>query len=114
MINALTGAIGEAASRDLAAYIDYQDQLPTMASIVADPRNALLPTSVGAYAVMIFSAVSSITAETLTPFMTYLERAPVEWQSTFCITLTKNKAKQRLAYSNAKFGEWMVRNEDVL
>jgi hypothetical protein len=114
MINALTGALGESASRDLAAFIDYKDQLPTMASIVADPRNAQLPTSVGAYAVMVFSAVTSITAETLTPFMTYLERAPVEWQSTFCITLTKNKTKQRLAYSNAKFGEWMIRNEDVL
>ena len=114
LINALTGAIGESASRDMQAFIDYQDQLPSMASILADPRNAQLPTSVGACAVMVFSAVAGITAETLTPFMTYLERMDLEWQSTFCITLTKNQQKQRIAYSNAAFGDWMVRNEDVL
>jgi energy-coupling factor transporter ATP-binding protein EcfA2 len=44
LIAAMTGAFGEAASRDMQAYVEYQDQLPTWESIVKNPKTADVPT----------------------------------------------------------------------
>jgi len=114
LIAALTGAVGEAASRDLQAYVAYQDQLPTWESIVKTPQTAEVPTSAGACAVLVFGAIAKITKDTMTPFMQYIARFEPEWQACFAINVAKTPTKQAVAFSSQAFAAWVSENEDLL
>lgn len=113
-IAALKGAIGEAAARDMEAFIAYQDQLPAWDTIVSNPTNATVPTSAGACAVLVFGAIAKIDRQSMTPFMKYLERFEPEWQAAFAINVAKNPTKQSVAFSCAAFADWVQKNEDLL
>ena len=54
----LTGAIGESAARDLVAFIDLADQLPTIDSIKESPETALVPTSNSAVCMVVYRALA--------------------------------------------------------
>lgn len=114
LIAALTGAIGESASRDLQAYIEYQNQLPTWESIIKNPTTCDVPQSAGACAVLVFGAIAKITKDTMTPCMKYIERFEPEWQACFAINLSKSPSKQAIAFSSVVFADWVARNEDIL
>lgn len=113
-ISALKGAIGEAAARDMEAFIAYQDQLPSWEAITAAPDSATVPTSAGACAVLVFGAIAKIDRQSMTPFMKYLERFDMEWQAAFAINVAKNPTKQSVAFSCAAFAQWIEKNEDLL
>ena len=111
---ALVGCVGEAAARDMSAFIDYQDQLPRWQEVIDDPKNTRLPTSPGACAVMVFGAVSRITRETMDAAMVYVSRLDPTWQATFAVSVAKNPERQSIAFSSKAFAEWMLKNEDLL
>lgn len=113
-ISALKGAVGEAAARDIEAFIAYQDQLPSWDSIIESPASATVPTSAGACAVLVFGAIAKIDRQTMTPFMKYLGRFEPEWQAAFAINVAKNPTKQAVAFSSAAFADWVQQNEDLL
>lgn len=113
-IAALKGCIGEAAARDMQAFIDYQDQLPAWDSIIASPKSATVPTSAGASAVLVFGAIQKVDKQSLTPFMQYMERFDSEWQACFAINLCANASKQPMAFTNQAFADWLEQNEDLL
>lgn len=114
LIAAMTGAFGEAASRDMQAYVEYQDQLPIWESIIKNPKTADVPTSAGACAVLVFGAIAKIAKDTMTPFMHYLERFEPEWQACFAINVAKSPTKQSIAFSSQAFADWVTKNEDLL
>jgi energy-coupling factor transporter ATP-binding protein EcfA2 len=114
MISALKGAIGEAAARDMQAFVDYQDQLPAWDSIINNPTSAVIPTSAGACAVLVFGAIAKVDKACITPFMKYLERFEPEWQACFAINVAKNPTKQAIAFSSPAFAGWVQANEDLL
>jgi hypothetical protein len=114
VIAALSGAIGEATARDLYAYVQYVDELPTRNEIIFNPQSARIPTSPGACAVIVFGSVMTVDKDSLAPVMTYIERLEPEWQAVFAINLAKNKSKQALAFGNKKFAEWLAANQDLL
>lgn len=114
MISALKGAIGEAAARDMQAFIDYQDQLPSWDSIINNPTSAVIPTSAGACAVLVFGAIAKVDKTCITPFMKYLGRFEPEWQACFAINVAKNPTKQQIAFSSPAFADWVQANEDLL
>jgi len=114
LVAAMSGTIGEPASRDLHAYLEYQDQLPTWESIIKSPATCLVPESAGACAVLIFGAVAKVSKDTITPVMKYIERFEPEWQACFAINLSKSQSKQSIAFSSAAFADWVARNEDIL
>jgi len=114
LIVALSGTIGESAARDMQAFIDYKDQLPSWESIVSNPLEAKVPESAGACAVLVFGAIQNVEKETLPAFMTYLKRFEPEWQACFVVNLAKNFAKQTMAFSSADFAAWVRDNEDIL
>ena len=114
VIAALSGTIGEAAARDMQAYLEFSDQLPTWESTIKDPRGALVPESAGACAIVVFGAISKVDKTTITPFMQYLERFAPEWQAAFAINIAKSKSKQQVAFSCKAFSDWVARNEDLL
>jgi len=114
VIAALTGTLGESASRDMSAYIAYMDQLPMWESIVKDPKNAKLPTSAGACSVLVYGAVMKVQKDTIAPFMDYLARFEPEWQAAFAINISKNATKQPIAFGCKAFSNWAAQNEDLL
>jgi len=114
LIAALTGALGEAGARDMQAYVEYQDQLPTWESIIKSPKTADVPTSAGACAVLVFGAIAKIDKQNISPFMEYLDRFDAEWQACFCINIAKNPQKQSVAFSSSAFADWVQKNEDLL
>jgi hypothetical protein len=114
LIAALSGAVGEAASRDLQAYIAYQEQLPIWENITTNPTTCTVPDSAGACAVLVFGALTKIDKNNITSFMKYLERFEPEWQACFAINVAKSPAKQSIAFSSKAFSEWVAMNEDIL
>lgn len=110
----LKGAIGEAAARDMQAYLEFADQLPTWESTIKDPRHASVPTSAGACAIVVFGAITKVDKDTITPFMQYLERFEPEWQAAFAINIAKSATKQKVAFSCKAFSDWVAKNEDLL
>jgi hypothetical protein len=114
MIAALAGTIGESAARDMQAYIEYQDQLPHWDSIIKSPKTAKVPDAPGACAVLVFGAITKITAQSMTPFMDYLDRFSPEWQAVFAINVARNPDRQKIAFSSKAFADWVSKNEDIL
>lgn len=110
---ALIGTIGEQGARDLGAYIAFQNDLPAWKEIIDNPRNARVPESAGASAVLIFGAVQRVEMDTIDNFMAYLNRFDTNWQATFCLTLAKS-AKQPIGFRNAAFKSWLLENQDIL
>jgi hypothetical protein len=114
VIAALTGAIGESGARDMQAYIEFSDQLPTWEATIKDPKNTSIPTSAGACAIVVFGAISKVDKDTFGAFMNYIERFDAEWQAVFAINVTKSQSKQQIAFNNAQFTKWLAKNEDLL
>jgi hypothetical protein len=114
LICAMSGAIGESASRDMQAYIEFSDQLPTWESVIANPKTAQVPDSAGACAIIVFGAISKVDKQTMPKFMDYIERFQPEWQACFAINIAKSTSKQSIAFSSPKFADWVQRNEDLL
>ena len=114
VIAALTGALGESGARDMQAYIEFADQLPTWEATIDNPKTTKVPTSPGACAIVVFGAISRITKDTITPFMEYLERFDAEWQAVFAINIAKAKDKQAIAFSSKSFSNWVAKNQDLL
>ena len=69
VIAALTGAIGESGARDMQAYIEFSDQLPTWEATIKDPKNTKIPTSAGACAIVVFGAIARVENDTIDDFM---------------------------------------------
>jgi hypothetical protein len=114
VIAALTGAIGESAARDMQAYIEFSDQLPTWEATITHPKTTNVPTSPGACAIVVFGAISRVDKATIGPFMEYLSRFDAEWQACFAINIAKTASKQSIAFSCKAFAEWVAKNQDLL
>lgn len=114
VISALTGAIGEAGARDMQAYIEFADQLPTWETIIANPKTTTVPTKPGACAITVFSAISRVEKDNINHFMQYLERFDAEWQAVFAINIAKTNGKQATAFSSKAFADWVAKNQDLL
>jgi len=112
LLAAMAGTIGASAAHDMLAFVRYQDELPTWGEIVNDPKGTTLPTSPGATAVLVFSMVTRVDEDTLTPVMHYIQRLPAEWQATFAIHLF-NSRKQDIAVRNRAFSEFFAANADL-
>ena len=113
-IACLSGAVGEACARDIQAYVEYQDQLPSWESIITTPETARIPEGAGACSVLVFGAIQKIDKENITPFMTYLSRFSPEWQACFVINVGRNIEKQGIAFKSKAFADWVQKNEDLL
>lgn len=113
-IACLTGAVGEACARDMQAYVEYQDQLPSWDSIISNPDTARIPDGAGACSVLVFGAIQRIDKQNMAAFMQYISRFEAEWQACFAINVARNPQKQSVAFSSKAFADWVQQNEDLL
>lgn len=114
VIAALIGAIGESGARDMQAYLEFSDQLPTWEQTIEHPMTTKIPTDPGACAIIVFGAIARITKDSITPFMKYLDRMNAEWQAVFAINIAKSDTKQEIAFSCKAFSDWVAKNQDLL
>ena len=108
---ALEGTIGAPAARDLMAYVEVADSLPTWDEICKDPNNAKVPASPAALCLLAFSAVQRVDRTSISKFFEYLKRTPKELQSVFCLTGMKNDEKKKLFLTSQSFVTWMRENQ---
>lgn len=108
---ALEGTIGAPAARDLMAFVDVADSLPTWESIIKDPQTANVPSSPAALCLLAFSAVNRVDRNTISKFFEYLKRTPKELQSVFCLTGMKNDEKKKTFLTSQSFTDWMRENQ---
>jgi hypothetical protein len=114
LMAALAGTIGLAAAHELEAYVHYQASLPSRDSIINEPKNARLPDAGAACYVLVFNLVVLVDATNINPIITYVNRLPAEFQSVFFLQVAKNKDKQKIAFRNDLFKQWLLANEDLL
>jgi hypothetical protein len=109
-ISMLTGVIGESAARDLQAFFTVVDKLPTWDAIIASPTTAKLPDDTIARCICVFSAISRVEKDTLSKWMTYVQRMDKEWQALFAKSVMKSD-KQSFCVMNREFKDWALTNE---
>lgn len=111
LLAGLTGTIGEATARDLLAYVDVADTLPTWEEVIKDPKNCKVPTSSAALCIMAYGAVQRIERNNIAAWFEYLKRTPKELQSVFCLTTAKNDDKKNILMTSSSFVSWMRENQ---
>lgn len=111
LIASLCGTIGESAARDLIAYVEVADKLPTWDEIIADPKGAPVPTNAAALCIAAYGAVQKIERSNISAWFEYLKRTPKELQSVFCVTTSKNEDKKQILMTSSAFVNWMRDNQ---
>jgi len=106
---ALTGTIGESASRDMSAFFSLADGLPTRESIYQKPMEAIIPSDPAARVILVMRELMSITEQHFEAWLTYLQRLPMEIQALFAVNIMASSRKQ-VASQNKSFVDWAVKN----
>jgi hypothetical protein len=109
-ISMLSGVIGESAARDMQAFFTVVDKLPTWDAILASPSTAKLPDDTIARCICVFSAITRVEKDTLSKWMTYVNRMDKEWQALFAKSVMKSP-KQAFCVMNKEFRDWALANE---
>lgn len=107
----LAGTIGEAAARDMQAFFTVVDKLPTWDQIINTPDTAKLPDDTVARCILVFSAISRVSKESLGKWMQYMSRMDKEWQALFATSVMKSPDKQVFCVMNREFKDWAVANQ---
>jgi len=114
LIAALTGAAGASFAESISSFIRFQENLPSVASIVTSPDTAKVPEDVGARSVLTFGLLQHVEKNTLGNILKYLRRMEEEFQVIFCVTLARHASKKQIAFTNGDFALWAADNEDLL
>lgn len=108
---ALIGAIGEPAARDLHAFINLDDKLPTLESILHDPQNAPVPEDPIAICILVYKAVLHITKDQMSKWVVYMNRLKKENQGVFARTLLESSNAK--AAASTDFINWATQNNYI-
>lgn len=109
-ITALAGVIGESAARDMQAFFTVADKLPTWDAILASPTTAKLPDDAVAKCICVYGAITRVEKDSLSKWMTYVQRMDKEWQALFAKSVMRT-AKQSFCVMNKEFKDWALANE---
>ena len=111
LIAGLTGSIGEAGARDMLAYVEVADSLPTWQEVIDDPKGCKLPSSPAALNIMAYGAMQRIDRANISKWFEYLKRTPKELQSVFCLSTSKHPEKKQILMTSGAFVTWMRENQ---
>ena len=111
LIAGLTGSIGEAGARDMLAYVEVADSLPTWQEVIDDPKGCKLPSSPAALNIMAYGAMQRIDRANIGKWFEYLKRTPKELQSVFCLSTSKHPEKKQILMTSGAFVTWMRENQ---
>jgi len=111
LIAGLSGTIGESGARDMVAYVEVADSLPTWQEVIDDPKGCKLPSSPAALSIMAFGAMQRIDRNNISKWFEYLKRTPKELQSVFCLSTSKHPEKKQILMTSGAFVTWMRDNQ---
>lgn len=111
---ALIGAVGPRCALDMMAFVKVADQLPTVASIKADPMTAKIPESTSAKCMVVFRALGTIDRDWVNAWMDYMLRLDPNSQAMFANGVrAKNYSKRSMMFQNKKFVDWSSANNHL-
>ena len=111
---ALSGTIGEAAAKSMAAFISMEAKLMSYKEIMKDPGGVKVPDEVSALIMMMFEAVDYIeTQADLSSYMEFINRIKhAEVQSIFFTMIMRTKPK--VARYNEQIKKWALDNHMLM
>lgn len=97
--SAMAGTLGAAAAADLASFVNLSEKLPSIAQIVADPKNIKVPADVAARILLIYNLIMRVEKETLDPVIEFVTRKEVaeELQALFFNKILSTPSKAQWA-----------------
>jgi hypothetical protein len=104
---ALAGTIGNAAAKDMVAFVDVADSLPTWEQIIDKPTEAKVPESPAALCILAYGALQKVDRQSISKWFEYMKRTSTELQSVFCLSASKSKEKREIVLSSKVFVDWM-------
>lgn len=112
----IAGIVGLSTQKALSVFIDMQNHLIPIKTIIANPEGVTMPEEVAALCMIMFNAIDEITTEDeLTQFMKFSNRMKnSELQSIFFTMLMGNKKTVRLASNNDTVKAWTKDNYKML
>ena len=117
VICGLSGTIGPDSAAGLLIWYKMSQQMPTIASIKADPMNAKVPTSQAVRCMIINKVLGMVNREFIDPWMTYLERLPEEEQALFgkgATAKTYDDKRQQIVVTSPGYTAWAMKNAYML
>jgi len=108
LLAAMAGTIGEAAARDLQAYLLLGDALPEWQRVITHPDTCPVPDSAIAQQMLALRAVSSVDKASVTPWLTYMGRLHPEVSALFATVAMKGR-KAGLLATNPLFTQYAVK-----
>ena len=114
MYRACAGAWGQALTDKFRTIMNTSDQLPRWQDVVDNPESTMLPKSGIAETILVNKAKSQVTRDSMSPFMTYLNRIEsLETQCLFANLMYRSNKSQEIAMRNRLFNEWANENKWV-
>jgi hypothetical protein len=77
-MEALEGTVGVSFARDMMAYLEVADKVPTWVEIVKDPKKTLIPKSAAAQLLLVFGSVGLVDKTNVAAFVEYFFRYETE------------------------------------
>jgi hypothetical protein len=110
MMVALSGILGEAAAKSMAAFIAVEDKLLKYEDVLKDPTKIKVPDEVAVLVQMLFEAIDNIeTQDALNSYMEFVNRIKhSEIQSIFFTMMMRSKP--RVARYNQQLSSWAAAN----
>ena len=112
----LIGTIGVEGAMQLSTHIDMDGQMPSQQSIIDDPLNALVPSSVSAMCMVVSRALTSMNYSLVSPFMKYIQRPEMNPAAvSYFIQGARNRnySHTNIVVTNADFTRYLRENESL-
>lgn len=109
LIASLSGTVGEAAARNMQAFLTIADALPEWARVVKTPETCPVPENPIAQQIMVMGAITRLSKENVNPWLTYMVRMATEVQALFASAVMRG-SKSSLVVTNKQFTAWAVKN----
>ncbi len=113
LIAGLAGTIGEAAARDMQAFITIADDLPRWPEIMKNPTKVSVPDNPIACVILAMSAVMKVDKTTVDPWVEYMTRLPLEIQCLFATQAMRSRTVAQFVARNKSFTDWARENSWV-
>jgi energy-coupling factor transporter ATP-binding protein EcfA2 len=117
LISALIGTIGPDSAAELLMHYKMSQQMPSIASIKADPMTAKVPTSQAVRCMIINKVLGMVNREFIDPWMTYLGRLPEEEQAMFgkgATAKSYDPVRQQIVVTSPGYTAWAMKNAYML
>jgi hypothetical protein len=111
MCHALAGTVGEKAMHNILTMDKLDSQLTSWDDLIKSPETATVPSSAAASCMLVSKAVQRIDKDSISAWMTFLNRIPKEAQGLFARSVMSDKCPKRdVAARNTEFAIWAAAN----